>query len=127
MSDIKTFTAGDNIITKGAPATTAYMIMKGTVEVYLEENNKIVSLAKLAVGSIIGESALFGAEEYGANIKAIGDAELLVITPETFKEKLENCDPMIREIITTLIERQRKTNETLLKRETQEFMDIALI
>ena len=127
MSETKTFEDGDVIITQGDPAEYAYMILSGAVSVYLEKDEKIVDLAKLEIGAIFGESALFGGDVYGANIKAIGKTELLIITQADFDEKRDCCDPMIKEIIRMLIERQRKTNETLLKRETQEFMDLAFI
>lgn len=127
MSNTKTFEDGELIITQGDQAHQAYMILSGAVDVYLEKDAKTVSLATLEIGAIFGESALFGGDAYGANIKSNGKTELLVITPADFDEKRNGCDPMIKEIIRMLIERQRKTNETLLKRETQELMDLAFI
>lgn len=129
MSNTKTFEDGDLIITQGDEATQAYMILSGAVSVYLEKDEKTVTLAELKIGAIFGESALFGGGTgtYGANIKSKGKTQLLVITPADFNENCEACPPMIKEIIRMLIERQRKTNETLLKRETQEFMDLAFI
>ena len=127
MSNTVKFKAGETIITEGARADKAYMVLSGCVRVFLEKEEKIVDLAELPIGSVFGESALFGDNEYGANIAAKDDTELLVITPEKFQEKLDDCDPMIQEIIRMLIERQRQTNEALLNRETQEFMDIDFV
>ncbi len=127
MSTTKTFQKDEQIIQKGQPASVAYMVLSGAVRVYLENEGKTVTLAQLEIGSIFGESALFGGEEYGAHISATEETELLPITPESFQEKLDGCDPMIKQIISMLIERQRNTNSTLLKRETQELMDLVLI
>ncbi|MCB1532158.1 MAG: cyclic nucleotide-binding domain-containing protein [Alphaproteobacteria bacterium] len=127
MSATKTFKDGEMIITQGDEATHAYMILSGAVHVYLEKDSKTVTLANLEIGAIFGESALFGGDAYGANIAAKGDIELLVITTADFESKKQACDPMIQEIIRMLIERQRKTNDILLKRETQEFMDLVFV
>lgn len=127
MSDKKTFQKGDLIIRKGAPATEAYMVLKGQVEVYLEKDEKILSLAKLAIGAIFGESALFDAEEYGANVRAMDDVELLMITPGDFEKDVKNATPLVQEIIKMLIDRQRRTNEALLEAETREQMDLVFL
>lgn len=118
------FKAKDQIVRQGHKATHAFLITKGLVRVYLEKNNRIVTLAELGSGAIFGESALFGGYTYGANVMAIEPTEITIISPETFERKVEKCDAMLRAIILSLIERQRKTNEKLLKSETQEFMDI---
>ena len=124
----KTYKAGDIIVQKGPPASAAFLILKGAVQVYLEKGERIVSLATLEIGSIFGESALFeDGLDYGAYVKATETTELIVITPENFKEKLDHCDPMIQSIVRSLIERQRQTNATLLARETQEYMDLDLV
>lgn len=129
MSNKKTFTKDELIIKKDTAADTAYMILSGSVMVYLSQGEKVVELATLEKGAIFGENALFQVEggKYGANVKAMGDTELLTITPEQFRKTVNECDPMIQEIIRMTIERLRNTNEKLLKRETQEFMDIVLV
>ncbi len=117
----------ERIITKGQKADTAFLITKGLVNVYLEKHGRIVTLAELGPGSIFGESTLFGGTAYGANVTAIEETELTVITADSFEKKLAASDPMLKAIITMLIDRQRKTNEKLLKAETQEFMEIAFV
>jgi CRP-like cAMP-binding protein len=123
----KKFEAKERIITKGQKAVTAYLITKGMVRVYLEQHGRMVTLAELGPGSIFGESALFGGDVYGANVTAIEDTEVTTITPESFEKKVAACDPMIKAMILMSIERLRKTNEKLLKVETQEFMDIGFV
>lgn len=117
----------ERIITQGQKATEAYLITKGLVSVYLEKHGRVVTLAELGAGAIFGESALFGSDTYGANVTAIEETELTVISPESYEKKMDSCDPMIRAIILMLIDRQRKTNEKLMKNETREFMDIEFV
>lgn len=123
----KSFKAGARIITRGDEARAAYLILKGNVRVHLDRDGRMIKLGELGVGSIFGETALFGGGSYGANVDADTDVEVAVITPESFAGKVESSDPMVRSIVLMLIERLRKTNEALLKSETREFMDIALI
>lgn len=122
----KTFPAGARIITRGEKAHTAYLILKGEVTVELEREGRTITLANLGPGSIFGETALFGGV-YGADVDAVKETQLALITPQSFAGKIEACDPMLRAIIEMLIERLRRTNEALLKSETREFMDIALV
>ena len=123
----RTFTPGQRIITKGDPATIAYTITRGSVRVFLDKDGKDVTLAELKTGALFGETALFGGSEYGAHVEAVTDTELAVITPEAFQDKIAACDPMIKSIITMLLERQKRTNEALLRSETREFMDIGFV
>lgn len=123
----KKFKPGERIITICDEATEAYMIVSGKVRVFLEEEGKQVKLAELGEDEIFGETAIFQGEQYGANVEAIEETELFVITPENLSEMLKDSDPIIRALIRMLIERIRHTNDALLKSETREFMDIAFI
>lgn len=123
----KTFKAGELIITKGAPADEAYMIVSGKVRVFLEEDSKKIELATLKDDDIFGETAIFSNQNYGANVEAEEDTELFVITPGSLTEMLKGSDPVVRAILRMLIERLKNTNEALLKSETREFMDLAFI
>ncbi len=124
---IENFKAGERIITQGDESDKAYMILSGRVRVYLEDGSKIVDLAELGEDEIFGESAIFNGEAYGANVDAIEDCELYVITPESLNNMLQSADPIIRALLQMLMSRLKSTNEALLKSETREFMDIALI
>jgi CRP-like cAMP-binding protein len=123
----KTFEKGARIISAGEPATHAYLILKGRVRVFLEQDGKEISLAELEMGEIFGESSLFTDCEYGAHVEALEDCSLDIISKEDFQTKLDECDPLIKSMFALLVERQRKTNQALLESETREFMDIVLV
>jgi CRP-like cAMP-binding protein len=127
-AEVKKYQAGDMIIEQGDPSDCAFQINAGAVEVFLNKDGKIVTLATLGKGEIFGENALFGEGISNANVKAAkNDTELAVITCESFKHKLEKCDPMVQKILTMMIHRLHGTNEALLHSETREFMDIDFI
>lgn len=123
----KTFLSGERILSKGDTASAAYMILKGEVRVFLEEGSRKIDLATLKENDIFGETAIFTKDTHGANCEALTDCTLMVITPEALSAMLEATDPILRNIVTMLIKRLRQTNEALLRSETREFMDIALI
>ncbi len=123
----ESFKAGELIVKKGQKADKAYMILSGKVRVFLEDGTKQVELATLEEDAIFGETAIFSNQSYGANVEAIEDAELFIITPESLNEMLKGADPIMRSIIRMLIDRLKNTNEALLKSETREFMDIGFI
>lgn len=124
---IKTFKPGMRIITHGDEAQFAYLILKGSVEAFLERDGRIVKLGELGIGDVFGETALFGGETYGANVDTTTETEVALISPQSFAGKIDAADPMLKAIVKMLIERLRKTNEALLNSETREFMDIALV
>jgi len=119
--------ADERIVTQGDQSEKAYMILSGRVRVYLEDGTKVIDLAELGEDEIFGESAIFSGEAYGANVDAIENCELYVITPEAMTDMLRSTDPVIRALLQMLMARLKATNEALLKSETREFMDIALI
>lgn len=123
----QTFQPGERIVQQGAEAQTAYLIDRGKVRVYLEQEGKIVDLAELGDDEIFGETALFTGAAYGANVDAVEETEVTLITPEILKIKIQNCDPMMRAIIQMLIERLQRTNKALLESETREFIDVAFV
>ena len=127
MLNTQIFQPGELIIKQGEEASTAYLIDRGKVRVFLEQDSKIVDLAELIEDEIFGETALFTGAAYGANVEAIEETEVTLITPEILQIKIQNCDPMMRAIIQMLIERLQHTNKALLESETREFIDVAFI
>ena len=125
--EILKFSPNERVITQGEKADKAYMVLSGKVRVYLEEGSKIVELAELGEDQIFGESSIFFFFFYGANVDAVEDSELYVITPDALTEMMQDADPILRAMVQMLIERLKKTNEALLKSETREYIDVALI
>lgn len=121
------YTKGQPILAKGEVAHKAYMVESGAVRVYLNNEGKIVELAKLGPGEIFGETALFEGGVYGANIEAAEDCVLNVITPGWLDGAIEDVDPMVAALIRMLIARLKSTNEALVKSETREFIDVAFV
>lgn len=121
------FKKGERVVTQGDKSSAAYMVLSGSVRVFLKDGTKIIELAELGEDEIFGETAIFSGEDYRANVEANEDCELYVITPESFHDMLKDTDPIVRAMIRMLIDRLQNTSEALLKSETREFIDVALI
>lgn len=119
-----TIGAGERILTIGETATQAYMILNGSVRVFLDNDGKVVDLATLGPNQIFGEKALMEGGECSANIEAIEETKLRVFTPECLEDIIKTCDPVIQSLVPMLIDRLTQTNKKLLESETREFIDI---
>ncbi len=125
--EILEFKAGETIIRQGDKSDKAYMILSGSVRVFLSQDGKVVDLAELGEDEIFGESAIFTGENYGANVSALTSCELYVLTPNSINTMLESTDPIIRAILHMSLKRLKATNEALLKSETRSFIDVGMI
>jgi CRP-like cAMP-binding protein len=105
MFEMKFFKKGDLIIEDGSTDENAYLIQKGSVEVFkMEKGNRIV-FTKLGVGNVIGEMCLLTGEAHSASIVALEDTGVNTISRDDF-EMMLNTNP--RSIIPILKEAFRK-------------------
>ncbi len=105
MFEMKFFKKGDLIIEDGATDENAYLIQKGSVEVFKMEKGKRFFLAKLGVGNVIGEMSLLTGEAHSASVVALEDTGVNTISREDF-EMMINTNP--RSIIPIMKEAFRK-------------------
>ena len=113
------FVPKDTLILKeGDPGTSAYLIQSGSVEVFTENEGKHIKLAKLELGQIFGEMALVFDENRTASVKAIEDCNLIVITRQSFQQKLNKTDPTIKAIVQMLTQRVVSSNNTVVNKKS---------
>ncbi len=113
------FVPKDTLIMKeGDPGNSAYLIQSGSVEVYTENDEKHIRLAKLELGEIFGEMALVFDEQRTASVRALEDCNLIVITRQSFQQKLEKTDPTIRAIVRMLTQRIISANNTVVNKKS---------
>ena len=93
----KEYRKGKRIVRQGTHGTSAFLIKKGKVEVYIEdaEGNKKV-LAQLKENDLFGEMALISACERTATVIAIEDCEIAVLTREKFLTLPDNSPATVR-------------------------------
>lgn len=102
------------IIREGEFGQQAYLIQSGEVKVYLTKDDHELEVARLGAGQIVGEMAFIFDGPRTANVKAVTDVNLIVISRQQFEDKLQDSDPTIRAIVSMLSKRVLDSNQTLL-------------
>jgi len=106
------------IMQEGEPGSSAYLIQSGSVEVYTESDDREIKLAKLELGQIFGEMALVFDEHRTASVRAVEDCNLIVITRQSFQQKLDKTDPTIKAIVQMLTQRIISANNTVVNKKS---------
>lgn len=125
--EAKIFNAGELILRQGDTGEQAYLVNKGKVRVFLQKNGRIIDLAELGPGQIVGEMSLLTGHKNAASVEALEEVSAGVITKEIIREKIDSSDPLVRKLIRMLVDRVRSTDSALLDSETREYIEIDLI
>jgi uncharacterized protein len=76
LSHLQTVPAGTLVLKEGDFARDMYVIVDGSVEVWVERNDEVKSLAKMARGAVMGEAGYFG-QRRTANVTSLTPVRLL--------------------------------------------------
>lgn len=106
--------AGTMVIRQGDRGNSAYLIQSGSVRIFTENEGKRIEFARLEMGQIFGEMALIFDDPRTASVEALEDCNLIVITRQTFKQKLDRSDPTIRAIVVMLTQRIVTANNAMI-------------
>jgi CRP-like cAMP-binding protein len=114
----KIFKPGDVVFKAGDKPDGMYIVRKGELQVFLDENGKQVVLANVPEGGIVGEMALFDKQNRSASVKASKPSEVTQITVSDFEGLMKQIPKWFVTLMGALSERLRSTNERLQKAET---------
>ena len=118
MFDKKTFEAGATFLEEGKPGEAAYLIAKGKVEVRKGVRSKSPQvLATLKTGDVFGEMAMFDDHPHMASVVAIDDTEVISISREEFRGKVNEMDPVLKGVVLQLVGRARQMAESLMEKQ----------
>ncbi len=78
------FGAGERIVRQGAEGESMFVVLGGAARVSLEPSGQEVAV--IARGGFFGEMSMLTGEPRSATVTAVGDAMLLEITAERFRE-----------------------------------------
>ncbi len=81
------FKGSEVVIQHGVPDRSLYFVAAGVLEVGVTyvDGLSMSPIARIGVGSVIGEQSFFDSQPRSANVWAVSDGELLCLTPEKFK------------------------------------------
>ncbi|MBI5165633.1 MAG: cyclic nucleotide-binding domain-containing protein [Magnetospirillum sp.] len=95
----KVFYAGQKIFNEGDSGDRAYLIQDGTVEIIKGG----ITLATLGRGELFGEMALVDDQPRMASARAVTDLSVVIVSRDTFREKLSKADPFIRGLLNIFV------------------------
>ena len=95
----KVFYAGQKIFTEGDRGDRAYLIQAGNVDIVKNE----MHLATLGPGELFGEMALVDDKPRMATAMAQSDVTCVIISRDSFHEKLSKADPFIRGLLNIFV------------------------
>lgn len=110
------FAGGSSVFHEGDEGSTAYLIQSGSVHVYSLHHGKKVILATLEAGDIFGEMSLICDIPRSASVEVAEDCNLIVLTRQSLKDKMDQSDPTVQALIKMLIRRVRHGNESVMNR-----------
>jgi len=108
---------GQVLFRAGDQSDGMYLIRRGELRVYLEQNNKEVALATIGEGGMIGEMALFDGAPRSASVKAVKEVEVTHISKDDFGKLMKQIPKWFVGLMSALSTRLRQTNERLQKLE----------
>ena len=101
MSNRRTVPAGEIIFREGQPADCAYVILKGEVQITVDDaKGNIIVIDRVHAGELFGELALLHKDgKRTATTMSKDGCELLVIDKAIFAKRLAEADPLLRFVL----------------------------
>jgi len=106
-----TFADGELIVTNGDIGTEMYIITKGEVEASKVVNGETVVLARLKRGEFFGEMSLLEGLPRSADIRAVGETELLAMSSGGLLLRIRRDPTFALEMLQVFSSRLRHTTE----------------
>jgi len=104
----RSFPAGTNVISVEEPGEGVYVIISGTVKVYVAHTDGTqVILAILGAGEIVGEMSLADSLGRSASVTTLEDSTFLWMGRKTFLSSMEEIPAVARNLVTILSRRLR--------------------
>ena len=116
---ITELSAGEILLKEGEAAEFAVLILKGTIEVFVERDGKQLTLTEARAGDVLGELALLCGIPRSASARAKEASTVLKWSDESLHTLLLRdrslAQRIFRETLRTLVEKERELVDSLVK------------
>jgi CRP/FNR family transcriptional regulator, cyclic AMP receptor protein len=115
-AQLKAFEKGDVILRQGDVADSFFVIVAGTVKVYIVDENdatREVILKTLGPGEFFGEIPMFDQEPRSANVCAIERCHLQILSYRAFQHAIEQSPDIAAAVMETLAKRLRHADRRI--------------
>lgn len=110
-SQAKIVEPGEMLFMEGDQGDEMYIIKRGQIQILKREGARMVQLATLGPGSVIGELSLLDQQPRSASARALNMAELVVINQATLQSTYKKIPTWLTSLIKMLVTRLRDTNK----------------
>ncbi len=115
-----TFEANSVIFEEGEQGDAAYTITDGLVEIRVGmHGDNPQTLAERKKGDVIGEMALFDNRPHMATAIALKRTNVIAISRQEFRERLDELDPVLAGIVRLMVKRLRQSADELMTRKSE--------
>lgn len=95
----RTFEPEHVIIKEATSGDRMFMLIDGTVDVFLEMEGEERIVAQIAAPAVLGEMELLTGQPRTASVRTVGAVEMLEISFEDFQHRLDDGDPAALKIM----------------------------
>lgn len=114
ISHLKKYRKEEDIFSEGEVGDALYILVSGVVKIFrTSSDGRIKTLALLQRGDFLGEMAILDREIRSANVRAVEDAEMLVINKRDFEASLTSNPQIAFRIMETLCARLRDADKQI--------------
>lgn len=114
ISHLKKYRKDEDIFSEGEVGDALYILVSGVVKVFrTSSDGRIKTLALLQKGDFLGEMAILEKEIRSANVRAVEDAEMLVINRRDFEASLTTNPQIAFKIMETICARLRDADKQI--------------
>jgi EAL domain-containing protein (putative c-di-GMP-specific phosphodiesterase class I) len=115
--DLRDFTThfqeNDFLFEEGDVGECAYIIESGSVELSIDKGGRILVIATLGEGEVLGEMAIIDKRPRTATARALEETKTIAIPLEYIEQKIEAADPTVRLFLRLVMERYRDIHARL--------------
>lgn len=112
--------AGELVIEQGCIGNRAFLIESGKVEVFMKDKKgRVIKIADVGPGGIIGEMALIDGGERSASIRTLEDSVLVTISAKDLEESIGQKDGLFQKMMKLMSSRLKDTNAQLLRQKSE--------
>ncbi|OPH49013.1 hypothetical protein BC351_37925 [Paenibacillus ferrarius] len=116
---------GETLFQEGDAGHHMYIVLEGTVEIWLKIEGKQIPAAKLREGDFFGEMSLLEGLPRSGTAKAVEHCRLLLLQEEAFQELLSADSAFAWRIMKALSSRVRNVNRELVQRVGKDLQEVA--
>ena len=112
--------AGATLIHHGESGGKLYLVLDGTLQVYMPGNGRDIELAEIQAPAVVGELELFTGRPRTASVRATTDVHTMAVSHERVLARIDDGDPAILKVMFAIA----KTVACRLVSATEKFVEI---